>query len=232
VSNVTEVSATSGAEESGGTLPVLYSFRRCPYAMRARLALTVSRQDCALREVVLRDKPPEMLELSPKGTVPVLHLTDGQVLEQSLDIMRWTLARHDPEGWLSPETGSLAEMEALIAESDGGFKHHLDRYKYAVRYGPETDPLYHRSEGAVFLKRLNERLKDQTHLFGNRPSLADFAIFPFVRQFANTDRDWFDAQPLTDLQDWLSGHLNSELFQLVIRRRESASGDAMQRLLD
>ncbi|MEO9900682.1 glutathione S-transferase [Nisaea sp.] len=229
---MTEDRAIASPERAGAQLPVLYSFRRCPYAMRARLALTISRQDCVLHEVVLRDKPPKMLELSPKGTVPVLHLPDGQVLEQSLDIMRWTLARHDPEGWLTPETGSVAEMEALIAESDGSFKHHLDRYKYAVRYGPETDPLYHRSAGAVFLKRLNERLKDQTNLFGNRSSLADFAIFPFVRQFANTDRVWFDAQPLTDLQTWLAGHLNSELFQLIIRRRESANAAVVQRLLD
>ena len=114
------------------TLPVLYSFRRCPYAMRARLALASSRQRCALREVVLRDKPAEMIAVSPKATVPVLHLPDGQVLEQSLDIMRWALARHDPEQWLSPEIGTLADMEALIADCDGDFKHHLDRYKYAM----------------------------------------------------------------------------------------------------
>lgn len=228
---MTEGPAINGLEASGSPLPVLYSFRRCPYAMRARLALTVSQQDCALREVVLRDKPVEMLELSPKGTVPVLHFPDGQVLEQSLDIMRWTLARHDPEGWLTPETGSVAEMEALIDECDGDFKHHLDRYKYSVRYGPETDPLYHRGEGVVFLGRLNERLKDHAQLFGARPSLADFAIFPFVRQFANTGRDWFDAQPLTDLQAWFSGHLSSDLFQLVMRRRDDAHGAAVQRLL-
>lgn len=229
---MTEGPAINGLEASGSPLPVLYSFRRCPYAMRARLALTVSQQDCALREVVLRDKPVEMLELSPKGTVPVLHLPDGQVLEQSLDIMRWALARHDPEGWLTLERGNLAEMEALIADCDGDFKHHLDRYKYSVRYGPETDPLYHRGEGAVFLGRLNERLKGQSQLFGARPSLADYAIFPFIRQFANTGREWFDAQPLTDLQAWLSGHLSSDIFQSVMRRRENTDGAAAQRLLN
>lgn len=229
---MTEDPAINGLETSSRPLPVLYSFRRCPYAMRARLALTVSRQDCALREVVLRDKPAEMLELSPKGTVPVLHLPDGQVLEQSLDIMRWTLARHDPEGWLTAETGSVAEMEALIADCDGTFKHHLDRYKYAIRYGPETDPLYHRSEGAVFLKHLNERLRDHAHLFGAQPILADFAIFPFVRQLANTGREWFDAQPLGYLQTWLSGHLNSDLFQQVMRRKEAAQGEPGGTLLN
>tara|TARA_R110002012_G_scaffold162367_3_gene324613 strand:- start:1755 stop:2447 length:693 start_codon:yes stop_codon:yes gene_type:complete len=229
---VTEDRAIPEPAASGRPLPVLYSFRRCPYAMRARLALTVSRQDCVLHEVVLRDKPPEMLELSPKGTVPVLHLPDGQVLEQSLDIMRWTLARHDPDGWLSPETGSVAEMEALIAACDGTFKHHLDRYKYAVRYGPETDPLYHRGAGAVFLKQLNERLRDSAQLFGNRPSLADFAIFPFVRQFANTGREWFDAQPLAELQSWLSSHLNSDLFHEVMRRKQVSDGDSERTLLN
>ena len=204
------------AGETDRALPILYSFRRCPYAMRARLALAASCQCCALREVVLRDKPSEMVEISPKATVPVLHLPDGQVLEQSLDIMHWALARSDPEEWLTPETGTLAEMEALIADCDGDFKHHLDRYKYAPRYGPETDPLHHRSAGEVFLKRLDERLRRHAQLFGTRPRSADFAIFPFIRQFANTDRAWFDVQPLPKLQAWLAGHLNSELFQRVM----------------
>ena len=198
------------------TLPVLYSFRRCPYAMRARLALASSRQRCALREVVLRDKPAEMIAVSPKATVPVLHLPDGQVLEQSLDIMRWALARHDPEQWLSPEIGTIADMEALIADCDGDFKHHLDRYKYAPRYGPETDPLHHRRAAELFLTRLETRLSQHPQLFGARPHLADFAVFPFIRQFANTDREWFDTQPLPRLQDWLAGHLNSNLFQGVM----------------
>ena len=204
------------AGETDRALPILYSFRRCPYAMRARLALAISGQHCALREVVLRDKPAEMVEISPKATVPVLHLPDGQVLEQSLDIMHWALARHDPEQWLTPESGTLAEMQALIVDCDGDFKQHLDRYKYAPRYGPETDPLDHRSAAETFLKQLNARLSQHAQLFGERPRFADFAIFPFIRQFANTDRVWFDAQPLPGLQRWLAGHLNSDLFQGVM----------------
>lgn len=211
-----EVSSPICGSERG--LPVLYSFRRCPYAMRARLALAISGQRCALREVVLRDKPAEMIAVSPKATVPVLHLADGEVLEQSLDIMRWALARHDPDNWLRPEIGTLADLEALIADCDGDFKNHLDRYKYAPRFGPQTDPLHHRDLGEIFLRRLDTRLTQHPQLFGDRPSLADFAIFPFVRQFANTDRAWFDVQSFAGLRTWLDGHLNSELFQSVMTK--------------
>jgi glutathione S-transferase len=200
------------------SLPVLYSFRRCPYAMRARLALSISRQYCALREIVLRDKPSEMIEASPKATVPVLVLPDGRVVEESLDIMRWALSRHDPERWLSPEAVDPAAVEELIAECDGNFKLHLDRYKYAARFGPEVDPLLHRRQGEVFLQNLDDRLSRHPQLFGDRPCVADFAIFPFVRQFANTDREWFDTRPLRNLQSWLSNHLKSDIFQEVMRK--------------
>ncbi|MBC8445268.1 MAG: glutathione S-transferase [Rhodospirillaceae bacterium] len=198
------------------SLPLLYSFRRCPYAIRARLALSVSHQQCVLREIILRNKPAQMLALSSKATVPVLLLTDGHVLDESLDIMIWALDRHDPQQWLVPENGSLVHMKALIATCDGAFKDHLDRYKYAARYGKGTDPVHHRTEGVAFLTMLNDRLGNHAHLFGKRPALADFAIFPFVRQFANTDRDWFDNLPITHLQNWLAGHLKSDLFQGVM----------------
>lgn len=198
--------------------PTLYSFRRCPYAMRARLALAVSRQKCALREIVLRDKPAEMIALSPKASVPVLHLTDGRVIDESLDIMLWALNRNDPAKWLEAQNGSLPEMMALIAESDGPFKHHLDRYKYAVRYEAGTDPLYHRAEGAAFLRALDDRLLGKGQLFGAHPALADIALFPFVRQFANTDRAWFDAQPWSTLHTWLDGHLASDQFRRVMQK--------------
>jgi len=196
--------------------PVLYSFRRCPYAMRARLALAASAQQCVLREIVLRDKPAEMIAASAKATVPVLCLPDGHVLEESLDIMMWALGRNDPERWLTPKPGSLAEMTALIAANDGPFKDHLDRYKYAGRYEGSNDAEHHRAEGTRFLCALNVRLEENGQLFGSRNSLADIAIFPFVRQFANTDRHWFDAQPLKALQRWLDAHLASELFQSVM----------------
>jgi glutathione S-transferase len=167
--------------------PILYSFRRCPYAIRARMALHISGQSCELREVVLRNKPAEMVELSPKATVPVLQLETGDVLEQSLDIMLWTLANNDPGDWLVPECGTLNDMLALIAENDGPFKDHLDRYKYAPRYD-NADPVSHRAEAEKFLCALDERMKNCAYIFGNRPALADYAIAPFIRQFANTDR--------------------------------------------
>lgn len=199
-------------------LPLLYSFRRCPYAMRARLALSISGQQCVLREIILRDKPQEMRNVSPKATIPVLVLPDGVVLEESLDIMMWALNKHDPQHWLMPETGSLEDMNQLITRNDGAFKDHLDRYKYATRYGPETDPVYHRGEGAIFLQSLEDRLSHHRQLFGDKPALADFALFPFVRQFANTDRDWFDKHPLPHLQKWLADHLASPLFSGIMNK--------------
>lgn len=200
------------------TLPILYSFRRCPYAMRARLALSISGQKCALREVVLRDKPDEMIEISPKATVPVLQQPDGSVLEESLDIMLWALTQNDPDGWLTPDKGDQAEMKALIAKNDGPFKHHLDRYKYPNRYEDVTDATVHRQAGFEVLSALNERLSAQPQLFGARISLADAALFPFIRQFANTDRQWFDAQPLPHLQRWLADHLSSDLFDGIMKK--------------
>ena len=185
------------------TLPILYSFRRCPYAMRARLALAVSGQTCELREVVLKNKPRSLLQASPKGTVPVLALPGGQVLEQSLDIMLWALARHDPEGWLAPSQGDVQDMRALIAECDGPFKHALDRCKYPSRY-PDADTGAERAQAVAWLGTLDARLAAQPHLFGGHAALADMAIAPFVRQFAGIDADWWAAQPWPYLQAWLA----------------------------
>ena len=198
-------------------LPILYSFRRCPYAMRARMALLSSGQRCALREVVLRDKPPELLEASPKGTVPVLVLPDGSVIDESYAIMKWALAGNDPDGWLSPALGSVAEIDTLIAENDDDFKHHLDRYKYPDRY-EGADALFHRREGLRFLESLEDRLFKSAFLSGSHMTLADAAIAPFVRQFAHTDKDWFDGQDLPRLQGWLQGILDSPVFQTVMRK--------------
>ena len=197
----------------GQDLPVLYSFRRCPYAMRARLALTVSGQRYAHREILLRDKPAEMIATSPKATVPVLKLADEVVLEESLDIMLWSLRRHDPLNWLEPQSGSLDRMLEQIADNDGPFKNHLDRYKYANRYGDATDPRYHRQQGMVFLDALNQQLEKTRYLAGDRPALADYAIFPFVRQFALVDKEWFDQSPCPWVQKWLDSLINSILFQ-------------------
>jgi glutathione S-transferase len=157
------------------SLPILYSFRRCPYAMRARMALLVSGQAVGLREVVLRAKPRALLDASPKGTEPVLVLPDGQVIEQSLDIMLWALRRRDPENWLSGRDAGL------IAANDGPFKHHLDHYKYAGRH--DGDPLPHRAAALGLLEPLEERLAAAPFLCGPARTLTDIAIFPFVRQF-------------------------------------------------
>jgi glutathione S-transferase len=204
-----------------GALPILYSFRRCPYAMRARLALAVSAQPHELREVVLKNKPTEMLTASPKGTVPVLVLPGGEVIEESLDIMRWALSRNDPAQWLSPAQASQQEMDALIAANDGDFKRHLDHYKYPNRYPQESEgdaasfALKHRSDAAHWLAQLDDRLA-AGWLMGYQASLADMAILPFVRQFAHTDADWFAAQPWPRLQAWLAAFEASALFAGVM----------------
>tara|TARA_R110000824_G_scaffold44315_9_gene128984 strand:- start:3493 stop:4143 length:651 start_codon:yes stop_codon:yes gene_type:complete len=194
-------------------LPVLYSFRRCPYAMRARMALLISGTAVRLREVVLRDKPEEMIAASPKATVPVLVLLDGRVIDESLAIMHWALGRNDPQDWLQ---GSAAESE-LIAEADGPFKDHLDRYKYPTRY-ENVDALEHRAGGLAFLEKLDNLLQASGQLMGAKPTLADYAIFPFIRQFANNDRDWFDQLPLPALQQWLGDHLASPLFATTMQK--------------
>ena len=206
-------------------LPILYSFRRCPFAMRARLAMAASGRRCELREVVLRDKPPEMLAASPKGTVPVLIDADGHVLDESLDIMRWALARNDPQQWLAPERGSLEDMLALIARfdnNDAGFKFHLDRYKYATRYtddaGRAVDAATHRATASAFLDDLEARLANASFLFGNRPALADMAIAPFVRQFTIADTAWFEAQPWPRLRIWLAGLLDSAFWKGAMQK--------------
>lgn len=190
--------------------PILYSFRRCPYAMRARMALVVSGTTCHIREVKLSRKPAELIAASPKGTVPVLVQPDGEVIAESLEIMRWALGRNDPEGWLQ------RDAPALIEANDGPFKHHLDRYKYPDRHA--SDPVEHRQAGLELLANLEERLAEQSNLCGDERGIADIAIFPFVRQFAETDRGWFDAQPLPRLQAWLGRHLASELFATVMVR--------------
>ncbi|OYY79034.1 MAG: glutathione S-transferase [Sphingomonas sp. 28-62-20] len=191
---------------------VLYSFRRCPYAMRARLALASSGTQYELREVRLSDKPAALLLASPKGTVPVLLTVDGTVIEESLAIMRWALEIQDPEGWLARDD------PALIAANDCIFKHHLDRYKYPNAHGSEPDS--HREMGLHFLRELDARVAIAGQLCGAVRGLADAAILPFVRQFAKVDRNWFEAQPLPCLKAWLANHLTSELFDRIMHRAE------------
>ena len=181
--------------------PVLYSFRRCPYAMRARLALLSAGIRCELREVALAQKPQSLLAASPKGTVPVLLLPD-RVIEQSLDIMLWALQQSDPQAWLPKDSGSLANQLALVQQFDDVFKHHLDRYKYPSRY-QLTNGLSDRDAAAVLLHGLNAALTTSAFLSGDHWGFADAALAPFVRQFAHVDKVWFDAQGWQALHAWL-----------------------------
>ena len=190
--------------------PTLYSFRRCPYAMRGRMGLAISETPVRLREIILRDKPDEMLKASPKGTVPVL-IDDGVVVDESLDVMRWALAKNDPEDW------AHTLDDPLIEENDGPFKHHLDRYKYATRY-EDADPEEHRAAGFAFLKKLEERLTSNSYLGGDKRSGVDIAIFPFVRQFRIADPVWFDAAPIPKTLRWLNEMVDSDLFKSVMKK--------------
>ena len=195
--------------------PVLYSVRRCPYAIRARLALAaadlVPGRDLELREVSLKARPPELLEASPKATVPVL-VAGGLVLDQSLAIMHWALDRSDPQAWCAGwSAAELAAGAALIEENDGVFKHHLDRYRYPERFGlaAERDRELHRQAALAILGRWNQRLAAGGWLLGGRPALADWAVLPFVRQFRHTAPARFDAESgLAHVQAWLAAFLN------------------------
>ncbi|EBA16497.1 hypothetical protein RSK20926_22269 [Roseobacter sp. SK209-2-6] len=191
--------------------PILYSFRRCPYAMRARLALYVAKQQVELREVALRDKPTAFLAASASGTIPCL-VTDEGAIDESLDIMIWALRRNDPQYWLDmPEAGW-----DWIAKGDGPFKKALDQTKYASRY-PDQDPEVSRAKAAAFLTDLDQQLRqDPGGWIFARPTLADFALLPFVRQFAFIDKNWFDAQAWPDLQGWLQRFLESEVFAEIM----------------
>ncbi|MBR9843791.1 MAG: glutathione S-transferase [Rhodobacteraceae bacterium] len=192
--------------------PILYSFRRCPYAMRARLGLTSAGIAVELREVVLRDKPAAFLNTSPSGTVPCLK-TDDTILDESLDIMLWALAQNDPESLLDmPDEG-----HALIAATDGPFKTALDRYKYHTRY-TDADRDTERAKASTHLDTLNTLLAGQDWFFGAAPRLADLAILPFIRQFAMTDKAWFDAQDWPHLQRWLETFLASPRFAAIMAK--------------
>ncbi|UVO51139.1 glutathione S-transferase [Sphingomonas sp. SUN019] len=191
-------------------MTTLYSFRRCPYAMRARMALLVSATAFEVCEVALRDKPADMIAASPKATVPVLVLSDGQVIDESLDIMRWALARNDPEDWLA------GDEDALIDTFDTRFKHHLDRYKYAERH--DADPAEHRAACFALLQLLEDRLTAAENLSRATRSLGDIAIMPFVRQFAAVDHTWFDGQPIPRTKCWLARHIASPLFERAMAR--------------
>ena len=205
--------------------PVLYSYRRCPYAMRARMAIMASGMQVEQREIVFWNKPSEMLDASPKSTVPVLILPDGQVIDESRDIMLWALTQSDALDWLPAKTeDDYAEMMALIDYCDGDFKTNLDLYKYAERF-PEALPEVYRARGEVFIKRLESQLsKNRVNdslavLFKGKVGLVDVALFPFVRQFAHVDKVWFEDSKYPAIQAWLSYFLESDIFKSVMKNR-------------
>jgi glutathione S-transferase len=183
------------------SLPILYSFRRCPYAIRARLALLHSHSKVELREVVLRDRPLSLLEYSPKGTVPVLVLPNGEILEESMDIMLWCIG----------EDMLIGDWQELVELNDNEFKGNLDRYKYPDRFDDVTSMEFHRNKCLEILNSFNQRL-DGGFLMGNGLSIADLVLVPFIRQFANTDRGWFEQQDIPNVKKWMDGILQSELF--------------------
>jgi glutathione S-transferase len=198
-------------------LPILYSFRRCPYAMRARLAIAASGQQVELREVVLRDKPEEMLAASPKATVPVLILADGTVLEESLDVIDWALGQNDRENWLELSGEQLDEIRGLIRTLDGPFKASLDRYKYENRFDG-VSARAERDKGSDFIRELDQMLKGKRYLYGEVFSLADGAILPFIRQFAHVDKEWFWAQDWSNVLRWLGAFLASDRFISIMKK--------------
>ena len=200
---------------TSNNLPCLYSFRRCPYAMRARMAIRASQLQVELREVVLKNKPAEMLEASPKATVPVLVTEQNQVIDESLDIMHWSLQQNDPYQWLRPEHAEVTEK--LIRYNDNIFKIHLDHYKYFERF-PEQPQISYREKGEQFLAQLEQQLCNTRYLVDDHASLADIAIFPFIRQFAHVDLDWFNHSKYTALNQWLNEWLNSDLFTSVMHK--------------
>jgi glutathione S-transferase len=201
--------------------PILWTFRRCPYAIRARLALASAGCKIELREIRLKDKPQAFLQTSASGTVPALRLKE-HVLDESLDIMVWALEKNDPMKLLDmPQEGWC-----LISANDGPFKAALDHTKYASCY-PDLDKLAECETAASYLRHLDKKLVGQSHLFGDRPTIADLALLPFVRQFAYIDRAWFDGQPWPRLIAWLDRFLASELFMQVMNKYPPwAEGDA------
>ncbi len=207
-------------------LPIIYSFRRCPYAMRARLAIAASGQQVELREVVLRDKPEEMLIASPKATVPVLILPDGSVHEESLDVIDWALGQNDRENWLGFSADQLDEMRGLIRTLDGPFKASLDRYKYENRFDG-VSARAERDKGSEFVRELDQMLTGKTYLYGETFSLADGAILPFIRQFAHVDKEWFWAQDWPNVLRWLEAFLVSDRFASIMKKYPKwQAGDA------
>ena len=204
-------------------LPILYSLRRCPYAMRARLGILLANQQVLIREIVTKDKPEELLKCSPKGTVPVLVLPDGKIIEQSLQVMVWALELNDPQNLLRKSDDEVYhDVFELIEENDNTFIGHLEQYRAAVRYHNE-DLVDRRALCEEFLTKLEARLKQgsgypkKSYLFGDTPSVADYAIVPFISQFARVEKKWFNQSHYIGIQTWLRSILDSALYSKTMK---------------
>jgi glutathione S-transferase len=197
-------------------IPILYSYRRCPYAMRARMALKLVGIEVEIREISLRDKPAHMLQASPKGTVPVLILPDGSVVDESLAIMDWAF-NNVREQNDALQANIHVVSRALVLMNDTEFKKNLDCYKYPERYATQSQ-LEYRMQGEEFLQQLEDLLQQNIYLFSAEPSFADYAIFPFIRQFVAVDSVWFETSPYPKLRAWLNAWLESELFKSVMTK--------------
>ncbi|OED71339.1 glutathione S-transferase [Vibrio splendidus ZS-139] len=199
-------------------LPILYSLRRCPYAMRGRMGIALSQQQVLLREIVTKDKPSELLASSPKGTVPVLILPDGQIVEQSLDVMNWALQQNDPQDLLRSSNSALSEsVHQLIKMNDEEFIGYLEKYRASVRYrNDDVEQRRQLCEG--FISVLENKLANRDYLFGNTPSLADFAVMPFVSQFVRVEKKWFVQSDYQNVGRWLRAHLESKLYGQVMKQ--------------
>lgn len=197
--------------------PVLYSFRRCPYCMRAHMALKNSAIKVELREVDLNDMPQEALAVSAKATVPLLVFSDGSFIDESWDIVKWAVAQNDPDNWSGEHDEYLLDAEMLVETNDFSFKEDLDHYKYADQYPEQTEEEY-RQACEEFIEELEDMLADNDYLLGNQMTLADIGVFPFIRQFSLVDKGWFEQSPYNKVKHWLFTIINTPLFQQVFAK--------------
>ena len=201
------------------TTPILYSFRRCPYCMRAHMALRNAGIKIELREVELKNMPQQLLDLSPDTTVPVLQLSDDEVMTESWDIVKWALSQHDPDNWSGNDNEYFLDAEILIETNDYSFKPDLDHYKYADRHPEQTQEQY-RIACETFIEELEDMLSDNRYLLADKISLADIGVFPFVRQFSLVDKDWFDQSDYPAVRSWLQRLIDTDLFQQVFQKHK------------
>ena len=199
--------------------PILYSFRRCPYAMRARLAIKASGLIVEIREVELKNKPKEFLNISPKATVPIVCISSKQIIEESLDIMEWALKINDPLKLLKHEKLNRIEIHSILNKLENEFKQNLDRYKYSSRFDLPNPKLY-RDKNLQTLNEFNNLLQNNKGIYSSNLSLLDYAVFPFIRQFRNVNSVWFDSLELKFLQTWLYELIDSDEFSSIMKKYE------------